>query len=217
MKIFPKVITGTIGVAAALALSVSTTQAQNLLVDPGFESGMFEQPNPIPIPGGVNGGWASFGGSITTAAAHSGICSALIADNGWNPQGVYQTVSASPGETLDLNAWYMSPNPSVAGYATPALVQISFFDINDNGLGVFGNWQPLGAAGTWVKSPDVIATAPAGTAYVGVYLMMMDNNINGLKFYYDDASLTQVVPEPASLALLAFGVFGITLLRRHQD
>jgi hypothetical protein len=106
----------------------------------------------------------------------------------------------------------------VAGFAIPALVQISFLD--DTGTGIagaaFGNFQPLGAANTWVQSPDVIATAPAGTAYVGVYLIMLDNNINGLKFYYDDASLTQVVPEPAGLALLAFGVFGIALLRRHR-
>jgi PEP-CTERM motif len=213
---------GTIGsatcLAAVLVLTASTAPAQNLLVDPSFESGAFAQPNPIPVPGGVGGGWGAFGASITTAAAHTGTHSAQINDNGWNPQGFYQLLAASAGQTYNLDAWYMSPNPSVSAYATPALVQISYFDATGTGIpgGAFGNWQPLGAANTWVDSPTVTALAPAGTAYVGAYVMMMDNNgANGLQFYVDDANLT-LVPEPSSLALLGLGLVSALIWRRRQ-
>ena len=68
MKKFPKFITGAFGMAAALALTGSTAQA-NLLVDPGFEAAP-SQPNPILLPGGVNGGWsATFNGANFTAAS----------------------------------------------------------------------------------------------------------------------------------------------------
>jgi hypothetical protein len=203
-------------VAGALAFTAATTQAQNLVVDPSFESGAITQPNPIPVPAGVGAGWAQFGGSIATPTAHSGIYSAQIADNGWNPRGVYQLLNASAGQTYELSAWYMTPNPGVAGYATPALVQISFFDGAGTGIGAFGNWQPLGAANTWVLSPTVVAAAPAGTAYIGAYLMMMDNNgANGLQFYYDDATLVQI-PEPSSLVLLGLGIGSAFIWRRRQ-
>ena len=69
MKKSSKTIGIGIGVVAALAISASTTQAQNLLVNGSFENAGGFTANPITTtsgPGattGVDLGWATFGGS----------------------------------------------------------------------------------------------------------------------------------------------------------
>jgi hypothetical protein len=94
MKMLNKIIGGSVAIVAALAFTASTTQAQNLLVNGGFEdtglntnpnsavnpgtpadfsagTGSFT-PNPVTLtsgPGGqpgINQGWATFGGSQNT-------------------------------------------------------------------------------------------------------------------------------------------------------
>ena len=61
MKMLNKIIGSSIAIAAALAFSASTTQAQpNLLVNPGFDNAALFTANPIPF-GGINQGWALFG------------------------------------------------------------------------------------------------------------------------------------------------------------
>src|ERR1035441_3260245 len=112
-----KSILGTIGsatcLAAVLALAASTTQARNLLNDPGFESGAPGQPNPIPLPGGAGGGWAVFNGAgYSSAHLRTGTWGRSEIQGigqAWNFEAPYQVIGGvSAGLQYTLSADYMT-------------------------------------------------------------------------------------------------------------
>jgi Carbohydrate binding domain/PEP-CTERM motif len=245
MKTLNQIIGSSIAIAATIALSASTAQAQNLLVNPGFDNAAGFTSNPI-LPAGVNQGWATFGASQNNmfnspvdAPLSDGY--ALLAvnnpGNNWNPQGAYQVVSGiTPGTTYTYSIWAITDTGSTWG-PTPVDIQLSFGDgsVNpastppgavattatpvdlspNNGSFNFGTSVANNANG-WVQY-TVSATAPAGSVYGIVYAMFMDNaQITTENMYFDNASLTAVVPEPTILALLGAGLtFG--LLRRRNS
>jgi hypothetical protein len=221
MKKFSKIIGSAVGVAAALALSISTTQAQNILTDPYFESGAPGQPNPILLPGGVGGGWAVFNGAVyANAAAETGlwgIQEAQGAGQQWNFMGAYQVVGGvSAGQQYTLTADFMTPTgiSEAAGGYIPAVIQLTYFNATGTDLGTVETggvgakaiqYRPA-AANVWYTG-TVTATAPVGAVYVAPYLAFMENGSQTAPdtLYWDNASLT-LVPEPSSLALLGMGL-----------
>lgn len=116
MKMLNKIIGTSIAVAAALAFSESTTQAQpNLLVNGGFENPAGFTANPITLtsgPGGssgVNQGWATYntsGQSDMSSSSDSPYDGSyvlqLVSNPGqdYNPSGAYQVVSGITPGTL---------------------------------------------------------------------------------------------------------------------
>ena len=204
MKSLLRITAGAACLAAGLAFTALTTQAQNLLVDPSFEAAAFGQPNPIPVPGGVGGGWAAFQGNLTAAAAYSGVQSAALWDNSWNPSGVYQLVNATAGLSYAASAWFNNLG-APSGWGTPYLLNLEFHDATGAQVGttLSPGWTAEAPVGTW-KQLTASGVAPAGTAYAYLYLMAMNSVPTGAAFYVDDASLS-VVPEPSSLALLGLG------------
>lgn len=211
----------TVAGAVALTLTVSTSQAQNLLTDPGFE-GQVSAPNPNP--NGVPG-WANFGGAtFSTAVAHSGDWSLYTPDNGggYNVPGSYQVFAASPGEIFTLSGWVYTPNVLVANDNDFAILQLSFFTGTPpnnyaGGAGVgpavgVNIGDPIGGGaialpqGVWTYA-SVTATAGAGTGSVGAYILDINADANA-DFYFDDMSLT-AVPEPSSMALIGLGILGV--------
>ena len=225
---FPKVITGAFGIAAALALT-SSAQA-NLLVDPGFESGAPAQPNPILLPGGVNGGWAVFNGAAyANAAAETGSWGLMGTENpgqAWNFEASYQVVGGViAGQQYTLTADFMTPTGITegAGGYIPAVIQLTYFNaagtdlgtVETGGVGAKANqFMPTGV---W-QTGSVTATAPAGAVYVAPYLAFMENGSQtGTDIlYYDNGTLT-LVPEPATIALLGMGLaLPLYLIRRRK-
>jgi len=224
----------TIVVGAAVGVAVSLTssaQAQNLLTDPGFEGGITApNPNPTGVPG-----WANFNGAafLTTPLAYDGNNVLDTPDNGggYSVPGTYQVFAATPGEQFTLSGWVYTPNVLPVLGNDFAILQLSFYQgappNNYGGSPASGPavgvnvGQPAGGGGvplpqgvwTWAS---VTATAPATTASLGVYLLDINADKNA-DFYFDDMSLTAVVPEPATWAWAGSGsVLLLSLFRRRN-
>jgi len=232
-----KIVGSSIGVAAALALSASTTQAQNL-VDPGFENPFQTTANPITV-AGVNQGWALFNGassagqsdmSASIYSPHSGsdaLLETALVNNNWNPAGAYQVISGiTPGATYTFSVWALTDTANDA-YASTAglLIQLGFetaalggADSVQNPGHTVGIDPAVPTQGVWTKF-SVNATAPAGETDAIVYLMFQDNGSTPAteNVYYDDASLVQAVPEPTTLALAGMGLVGSFFLIRRRN
>jgi hypothetical protein len=221
MKMLSKIIGGSIGIAAVLAFSASTTQAASLLVNGSFETAGQFLYAPITL-ATVNQGWdVNFGGATAVQSDMSSAASspldgsyALLTENNpgnnWNPRGGYQVVSGGDQVgslyTLSVYALRDANTPLSGTYGTPIDVQLQFFNAGLTNIQTTETgWTALGTVGTW-QSYTVSGTAPAGAVYAAAYLMFMDNGQTSPDYvYFDNATLT-VVPEPSTLALLGMGL-----------
>jgi hypothetical protein len=237
MKMLNKIIGGSsIAIAAVLAFSASTTQAQ--LVNGGFDTAAFTA-NPISFssgPGGTSGvgqGWAMFGSVVTNMARSpdsplsnpDALLVRQTAGTAWAANGAYQIVSITPGQQYTYTMSMLS-DTGWGTYTTPVDISLSFLNasLKTNGL-VWGAGSVGGflAANTptaidrWTLS-SVTSTAPAGAAYAIMYAMFMENGAqtSQLNMYFDNGSLV-ATPEPASLALVGMGLASFYLIRRRKS
>jgi hypothetical protein len=229
MKQTTKLLMSAVAIVAALGFTAATTQAQNLLTDPGFESGAPGQINPIPLPAGAGGGWAVFNGAGYSQAhpetGNWGLQEIQGIGAAWNFEADYQAIGGvSPGQKYTLTGDFMTTTGiSDAGYA-PVFIQLTYFNaaggdlgtVETGGSGALAVQYSPAAIGTWYQA-TVTATAPANAVYVAPYLAFMENGgqLASDALYWDNASLT-LVPEPSTLALLGLGMAGAMIWRRRQ-
>jgi len=198
-------------VVTFLLRAMSSSQAQNLLTDPGFESGVFS-PN----------GWSALNAAaLSHDYSHSGNWSLKDAydSNGIGPvvAGI-QTVHGLPGATYSLSAWAMIPAALSGGQG---LLLIDFQDSNHQLINYNGTvFYTVGSlittpTQTWTYLSGSVTAVP-GTAYVEVIaeLFTLGTPSPANVVYFDDVSLTQV-PEPVGLTIFSLGL-GLFFLRRNS-
>ena len=210
-----------------------TSRAQNLLYDPGFEQ---ELTAPNPNPTGVQG-WATFGGAnfLTTGLAHGGTNVMYSPDNGggYSVPGAYEVFGATAGQTFVLSGWVYTPNVLPAAGNDFAILQLSFFTGappnnygGGTGLSVYGVnvGQPAGGGGIPLPQGVWTYASVTGTALnvglnhvnsVGAYLLGINADANA-DFYFDDMTLTTVIPEPSSIMLALTGLCGLVVFARKR-
>lgn len=152
------------------------------------------------------------------------------------------TDGATPPYFSGATAAYFGESPAV-GFDNSQYVQVNYgtatlsFATPQNYLGIFiGTIDAVNSLTFYDNANNVIGTVsgsdipgitlgsglPSDSAYVNItstipFSLVVALDAGGDNFEFDDVAYALVsVPEPASMSLLAFGLFGITLMRRHQ-
>lgn len=183
------------------------TQAAELLVNGDFEQGDTGQVGVVPIPG-----WNSWG----TNGWHNNDAGAVIDTKSmkfwWDGVGMWQDFAATAGTTYLYSVQVMDAGRDTSPNNWDLQIEAEFYNASNAALvktplGYFDS--TLQPNDTWIQIGGSIA-APVDTAYGRVVIRTLDwqPGIAGA-LYFDNVS---VVPEPATLALLALG--GLLLGRR---
>jgi hypothetical protein len=215
----------------ASTLLVSGVSAGNVpVVDPSIELGTPAGPE-------NTGGWSYFNGaSQSNLVAHTGNYSIELPNAPGNVPGAFETynIDVTGGAQFDLTAYGYTneqiapPGPSNNNTSFGG-IQATFFSGDDGtgsnlgtvatgpGNAAFSNHiDYTSPVGVWIPLDTGVITAPAGSESMQIFALavfpqLADSN-GGI--FVDDFTLTNVVPEPASIGLLAIG--GVALLARRR-
>jgi len=209
---------GMIATAALMAAAfASPANAQNLLLNPGFEDGDFG-----PINGSGNPtNWYAWGAQ---SGYHHGDAGKVIDTKAikfwWDDVGVWQDVTVTGGEQYDFSVLTFSASGDAlrlwngvlkAEFYNSALGTDSAHRLAEFYVDKF--YSASDPTDQWVTLNGIV-TAPANADIGRMILMIGDWQSNpGGSLNFDNASIT-LVPEPASLLLLGLGVLAV-LRRRH--
>ncbi len=169
---------------------VATASAQNLLANPGFESGLT--------------GWTPFGNVYAEAANPpqfvplngNGLVSMFgNFSGGFNVSGIFQEFPCTPGEEYEISssARFWSGDPMTGSQAAGGnwMVQkIAFFDAANAEIAGFDSIILDGSftADVWHTAAPVSGMAPAGTVKVQALILYLQPNFDGGAGHVDDVS-----------------------------
>jgi len=190
-------------------LSMGTAvSAQNMLVNPDFESG---------TAGGysIPAGWGQFGnawceGNWFPFVPLSGSQLVNMYGNFWctdcfNVSGIFQEFVTTPGQwwTLSSNARFNSADPMTGTQATGGnwvVQKIAFFDGGGTEIGAAESIILDGgfAPDTWHAAAPITGQAPAGTAKVQALILYLQPSMDGGAANIDDVAFTGPSPVPTS-------------------
>jgi hypothetical protein len=182
-------------VGALLVALGSTSFAQNVLVNPGFESGL--------------SGWGAFGNAYGEVAnppqftprTGNGVASTF--GNWWgvfNVSGIFQEFATTAGETWELSAsarHWSGDAMAVDGQDDNWVVQkIAFFDGGGNEIGGVESTILNGSFATdvWHDAPAITGVAPAGTTKVQALILYLQPMWDGGAAHIDDVSFVHMAP-----------------------
>ena len=198
-----------VGVLAACGAA----QGQNLLTNPGFESGL--------------DGWITFGNVFAETAnppqfvpfEGDGLASMFGNFSGsFNVSGMFQEFAAAPGSewTMDGYSRHFSGDPMIGPGAPDAnwvVMKLAFKDIADVEIGaveatILDGTSPMDV---WIDNDPIVGIAPAGTVQVEAFFLYLQPGFDGGAAHIDNAYL---IPAPSCAALLGLGLLGVGRRRR---
>jgi hypothetical protein len=186
-----------------LVFAASSAYSQNLLSNPGFETG--------PTVGVPPTGWQSFGNAYQEPASTmdnrfvplsgNNLCS--MYGNFWgsfNVSGIFQEFPAAPGDefTISSNARYWEGDAMIGSQATGGnwvVQKIAFFDEGGNEIGSAESIILDGSfsAEDWHPADPVSGTAPDNTVKVQALILYLQPLYDGGAANIDDVVFTQTV------------------------
>jgi hypothetical protein len=211
-------------VFAGFAVGSRADIVANLLVDPGFEAITGNEPNAGTAPWFTTGEGNDGSFISSTDQAHSGLQSTKFTFN-FDDGGVVQNLNTQVDTNLSYEAsiWLLIDTLSVnAAHTNAPTLNIGLYTSATLG-GSYSFRQTIyggalnSAEDTWEQFSATV-DGSSMTGYAGEYIQIRFNKPNKNvthKMYIDDASFG-VVPEPATIGLMAMVGAGLVAVRRFM-
>jgi len=199
-----------------LMLGAAYPAGANLLLNAGFETqGATEQDAES---------WTGWGGIGRAPWQHNEGDWAVAFYANEVSSGWFQDTAAdsiTPGNEYVASAWFFNDNNATYGYSNMmSEIKMEWYDSSDNAIGTAASFTFDTPGEIWTYH-SVTGTAPVLASYARFVSYAGDSgqaagSANAGSLYMDSTTLTQAIPEPMSVTLLAVGAGVLWMVRRRR-